>query len=345
MSLSRYIQQIALPDREQGGLSESDAHDLLAALLDGGASDLEVGAVLMGLCMRQISANELAGFSRALAARTYALRRPVPSLKPLVFASCNGVRDEPNLLPLLALMLRRLRVPVLLHGAMDSGGGVAAVYVLRHLGIMPCATLVQAQKALDEEQLAFVPTAALCPAVASLLALRHMLGIPNVAHILVRLIDPFQGEGVRVISSGPPASSAQMERALIESEQEALLLLGTEGEPFANPRQRPRIAQVGEGIASVLFEEESLPTRGVVGLPKGSDAATTARWIRLALNGEASVPYPLVNQLACCLYVSGYTEDMNQAKAIAAVEAGGLGAPSHPGSRSKASLRDSGAAS
>jgi len=31
-----------------------------------------------------------------------------------------------------------------------------------------------------------------------------------------------------------------------------------------------------------------------------------------------------VNQLACCLYVSGYTDDMNQAKAIAAVEAGGL---------------------
>jgi len=42
------------------------------------------------------------------------------------------------------------------------------------------------------------------------------------------------------------------------------------------------------------------------------------------------VPHPLVNQLACCLYAAGYTEDMNQAKAIAAVEAGGL-TPSTPG--------------
>ena len=44
---------------------------------------------------------------------------------------------------------------------------------------------------------------------------------------------------------------------------------------------------------------------------------------------QLPVPHPLVNQLACCLYAAGYTEDMNQAKAIAAVEAGGL-TPSTP---------------
>jgi hypothetical protein len=48
-------------------------------------------------------------------------------------------------------------------------------------------------------------------------------------------------------------------------------------------------------------------------------------WIKRALAGEAPIPHPLVNQLACCLYVCKYTEDMNQAKAIAAVETGSLG--------------------
>ncbi|MCA3108287.1 MAG: DNA-binding protein YbiB, partial [Rhodocyclaceae bacterium] len=33
---------------------------------------------------------------------------------------------------------------------------------------------------------------------------------------------------------------------------------------------------------------------------------------------------PLINQLACCLYATGYTSDMNQAKALVAVEAGSL---------------------
>jgi hypothetical protein len=31
-----------------------------------------------------------------------------------------------------------------------------------------------------------------------------------------------------------------------------------------------------------------------------------------------------VNQIACCLYGAGYTADMNQAKAIAAVQTGSL---------------------
>ena len=40
--------------------------------------------------------------------------------------------------------------------------------------------------------------------------------------------------------------------------------------------------------------------------------------------GHAPLPTPLVNQLACCLYASGYAQDMNQAKAIVAVETGSL---------------------
>ncbi len=102
-----------------------------------------------------------------------------------------------------------------------------------------------------------------------------------------------------------------------------MLLKSTEGEPFANPRQRPRMVHFRDGTASTLFEEEAAPSRGAVGLPE-RDAAATAHWIRLALEGKVPVPHPIVNQLACCLFASGYTEDMNQAKAIAAVEAGGL---------------------
>jgi anthranilate phosphoribosyltransferase len=61
-------------------------------------------------------------------------------------------------------------------------------------------------------------------------------------------------------------------------------------------------------------------------LPKAASASSTALWTRQILAGEISLPLPLVNQLACCLYGTGYAQDMNQAKAIAAIEAGGLAA-------------------
>jgi len=94
--------------------------------------------------------------------------------------------------------------------------------------------------------------------------------------------------------------------------------------PRANLRQskqRPRIKFFRQGEAIVLFEEEMLSARGAMSQPTAVDAAATAVWVKQAMAGQVPIPHPLVNQLACCLYASGYTDDMNQAKAIAAVEA------------------------
>jgi len=55
-------------------------------------------------------------------------------------------------------------------------------------------------------------------------------------------------------------------------------------------------------------------------LPEECDAKTTAAWIRATLEGEHPIPLPLINQLACCLYGTGYCGDFAQAKAVAAVK-------------------------
>ena len=190
---------------------------------------------------------------------------------------------------------------------------------------MPSATLAQAQKALDEELLIYVPIAALCPGLASILALRHRLGTRNTGHTVVKLIEPFEGCGVRLSSAGSDEQLARLAAFFAAAGGSALLLKSTAGEPFADPRRRPRIEWFEHGERAVLFDEEAGPVKPNAGLPVSLDAHATAAWTRQALDGGVPVPNPLVNQLACCLYVSGYTEDMNQAKAIAAVETGSLG--------------------
>ncbi len=50
------------------------------------------------------------------------------------------------------------------------------------------------------------------------------------------------------------------------------------------------------------------------------EAKATAAWIRECLQGGVALPLPILNQLACCLYGSGYCADFNEAKAIIAVE-------------------------
>lgn len=324
MSFAQYIKEIGRGVSGARDLPEADAYYLFSALLDGGVPELELGAILLSMRNKTESVSELLGFQRAVGERQARLQVPPGEARPVVIPTYNGARHQANLLPLLILLLKRLGVPVLVHGCLDGNGRVASAYILRELGILPCSTLAQAQKLLDTEGVAFVPTAVLSPGLASLLALRARLGVRNSAHTMVKLIEPFDGASVRLCSVSHPAYLEKLAGFLLQSGGRALLMRGTEGEPFANPKRRPQIVHYDQGNAQVLFEAELGPIRSLPGLPESIEPGPTAAWIRRVMAGELPLPHPLANQLACCLYASGYTQDMHQAKAIAAVEAGSL---------------------
>ncbi len=312
--------------RGRPGLSEDEAHDLFAAMLDGGIPDLELGALLYALRVKGESLDEIMGFQRAIAERFYRLKLPVKGTTPVVIPAYGGGRIVANLLALLALLLQRFGIPVLIHGTLESHDGIATAYILRELGILPCASLSQAQQALEQEGLAFVPTAVHCPGLSSLLSLRGRLGVRNSADLMVKLLEPFGGDGLHLVSASQPEYLERLRGFLRTTEIHSLLLQSCEGEPFANPLQRPQLEYISQGAIELLFEAECGPIRSMPSLPKASSASASAAWIKQAIAGQIPLPLPLVNQLACCLYGTGYAQDMNQAKAIAAVEAGGLAA-------------------
>jgi anthranilate phosphoribosyltransferase len=324
------IQTLKLLSGETGAardLDEREARELLAVMLDAGMGDLELGAVLALLEAKPVTFSELLGYSTALAARCSRLAAPSGRARPVVFACYHGVRDQLHLLPLVALVLQRLGVPVLVHGALDGGGGVAAAYVFRELGAYPCASLTLAQARLDADRLAFVPTAVLAPGLAELLSLKGRLGFGGFPRALATLLAPFDSGALHVAAAHGALGSGLLREYFAASGSTALLLEGTEGEAFADPRRRPRLEYIGAaGELSVLFEAEAAALKPPATLPLAVDAQSAAAWIRRAMAGETPLPSPLVNQIACCLYGAGHTDDMNQAKAIVAVETGSLAA-------------------
>ncbi|MDP2238942.1 MAG: DNA-binding protein YbiB [Burkholderiales bacterium] len=317
MNYAHYIKEIGRGAHGSRDLSIEDADQLYAAMLDGGVPDLELGAISLALRMKTESVTELIGFYNAVSMRLHRLEVPDGKPRPVVIPTYNGTRQQPNLMPLIALELERFGVPVLMHGALDGGGRSASAYVLRELGVLPCATLGQAQQALDAGRVTFVPTAVLSPGLAELLALRSRLGVRNSAHTLAKLIDPFGGAGVRMVGVTHPDYLQKLREFFAATGERALLMRGTEGEAFANPRKRPRIEFHEAGECTVLFEEERMATAVDT---CDMDVKATAAWIGKALRGAVPLPMPIVNQLACCLYCSRYAEDFNQAKAIVALE-------------------------
>lgn len=326
MSYTAYLKEIGRGPNGGRPLNEGDANHVMSAMLDGGVPDLELGGLLTALRMKGETLDELLGFYQALDKRIYKLAPPAGGPRPVVIPTYNGAHYQANLTPLIALWLKQFGVPVLLHGELEGHGGVATIHVLRELGILPCATLTQVETRLANDRIAFVPTSALNAGLASLLNARSRLGVRNSAHTLAKLIDPFNGAGLRLISTSHPAYLQLIADFLVATGFDALLLRGTEGEPYANPQHRPELRFYRSGESRVLFEAEAVSIKSLSLIPDSSDAVTTARWIKRVLARELSAPLPLVNQLACCLYASGYSQDFNQAKAIAAVETGSLAA-------------------
>jgi anthranilate phosphoribosyltransferase len=319
MNYGACLKAIAPGNAGARDLAPEDAARLFGAMLDGGVPELELGALLVALRLKGESLAELLGCYLALGERVHRLDPPAGDVRTVVIGTYGGARTQPNLTPLVALLLRRMGVPVLLHGTLEGLGRVASAYILRELGVLPCGTLAQAQGALDRERIAFVPTAVLAPGLANLLALRSRLGVENTAHRLAPLIDPLPGASVRLVGARTTPELALVRELVLATGDAAIVLLGTDGEPFADPRRRPRIEYFADGAAQVLFDAEHAPADATPAPPESLETRATAAYIRKVVDGGAPLPLPIANELACCLLAAGLTADLNEAKALAAL--------------------------
>ncbi|MCB1943609.1 MAG: DNA-binding protein YbiB [Candidatus Accumulibacter sp.] len=319
-----FIREIGRGAEGARDMSRAEAQQLYGAILDGAVPDLEQGAIAIALRMKTETVDEMSGFLVAAEERLPALDRPAGQLRPVVIPTYNGARRAANLTPLLALLLQRFGVPVLVHGVSDDYGRVTSEQIFAEFGVQACTTLPQVQLAIDEYRLAYLPLPLIAPGLDRQLALRSRLGLRNSAHSLVKMLDPFRGQALLLAAATHPDYIASMRTVLTMSGAHALLLRGTEGEPFANPKRRPMIEYLHDGVCDVLFEAERDSLRALPQLPDSCDAGTTVAWMQRVLTGDLPLPSPLANQLACCLYGCGRASDFNQAKALVAVEGNGL---------------------
>jgi anthranilate phosphoribosyltransferase len=81
---------------------------------------------------------------------------------------------------------------------------------------------------------------------------------------------------------------------------------------------------VRDGEVQQVYESQSSPSLSD-NLP-AVDARATGAWIARVLRDHLPLPLPIRNQLAVCLYAAGYTDDLNQARAITAINGFGRAA-------------------
>ena len=105
-------------------------------MLDSRVSDLELGAVLLAYRVKGETAAELAAMLAA-AHRSFEplhIQNGRDHARPVSIPTYNGARKQPNLTPLLAMLLAREGVPVLVHGVTDDPGRVTSAEIFARSG-------------------------------------------------------------------------------------------------------------------------------------------------------------------------------------------------------------------
>jgi len=278
-------------------LSRSDAQKLFGEMLDGAVPDMELGAIILAYRIKGESVEELQGFEDALKERTARIALPAGSPLAVVLPSYNGARKLPNLTALVALLLARLGIPVLIHGTGQGGpdpyGRISTAQVLAKLGIPVLRSAEAAGEALHAGQPAYLPIDTLCAGLSQLLETRERLGVRGSAHTLAKMLDPFAGRSVRVVPLTHPAYFDTMRPCLEASGRPAMLMRGSEGEPYAGPKRPLSVERIALGQCTLL--EEGRPVDAP--LPEQIDAQTTARWIEAALQGGNEIPATILRQV------------------------------------------------
>jgi len=304
---ARFIKEIGRGKKGARSMSREDAHALYAAMLEGRVSDLEMGAVVLALRIKGESVDEIAGFLDAAERSFEQLPAPPGEYAPVVIPSYNGSRSMANLTPLLAMLLARRGVPVLVHGVSADPGRVTTAEILHELGLPFAQSIAQAQDGFARKQPVFMQIDVLAPRMARLLALRRVLGVRNSTHTLVKIMQPFAGPALRLVSYTHPEYlemlTAYFRSAAPAGRGDAFLMRGTEGETVANAKRAQQIEWFRDHQGTTLVQKQE-PVDEMPPLPHETDAAGTAKWIAAALEGAQPVPQPIAEQVEHCLHVA-----------------------------------------
>jgi anthranilate phosphoribosyltransferase len=310
-----FIKEIGRGKDGARSLSRDDARQLYAAMLDGRVSDLELGAILLAMRIKGESIDELAGFLDAAETSFERLDAPYGRYAPVVIPTYNGARHMANLTALLAFLLARAGVPVLVHGVLHDPNRVTTAEVLQELGIAPSPSIAHAEACFARHVPAFMTIDVLAPRMAHLLSLRRILGVRSSTHTLVKILQPFAQPALRLSSYTHPEYlellTTYFTTAAPHELGDAFLMRGTEGETVANAKRAQQIEWFHQGMRTTLVEKQTA-TDEVPPLPAQRDAATTAAWIREALDGRQPIPAPIAEQVEHCMQVSRGLQNRQQ---------------------------------
>ncbi len=294
MTISHYLKAIGRGERGARNLPREQAADLFDQVINGRATDLEVGAFCLAMRVKGETPGELAGFVDATNASMSTLPPSNAGLPTVIIPSYNGARKLPVLTPLLAILLSRGGMRVVIHGVPSEPGRTTTAQVLTELG---CAIKANIEE-VDDREVNYFPIEAISQQLHRLIEIRRVIGLRNSAHSVVKLINPNRERALILASYTHAAYAKSMAETFQILRADALLIRGIEGEPVADARKIQQIETFSAGERMLVQEAGSGGFLPALDWPSDVSPGATAQYIVDVLENRRALPETIVLQIA-----------------------------------------------
>ncbi|MGN0937288.1 glycosyl transferase family protein [Acinetobacter amyesii] len=231
-------------------LTYDEAYQAFSMILKDEVLDVQLGAFLMLLRVKEESVDELTGFVQATRDQLKFKKLDVD----LDWSSYAGKRKHYPWFLLAALTLAKHGYNIVMHGA--SGHTINRLYteqVLEYLGFPICQNDTDVEQQLIQRHFAYIPLDVISPILSDLISLRNVMGLRSPIHTLARLINPFNAKATMQAIFHPAYRGSHQRAAFQLGYQNSAVIKGEGGEFERNPDAKTLICGIKDGE---MYEHE-----------------------------------------------------------------------------------------
>jgi anthranilate phosphoribosyltransferase len=228
-------------------LTEEEAHEAMTMIACYDVEPEQIGAFLMLMRVKEETAEEVAGFVRAL---RESLPTRAESIVPAVdWAAYAGKKRQLPWFILAALILAGRGYPVFMHGLSRSDERVYVPEALDALDMDTASSIRDAEQQLAETGFTYLPISKLSPLTAQLISSRELLGLRSPLQTVARMLNPLEAPLSLMGVFHPNFATIHQQAAMLLDQPHALICKGEGGEFERIPDREVELNGVGQGEA------------------------------------------------------------------------------------------------
>ncbi|TBW54787.1 glycosyl transferase family protein [Marinobacter halodurans] len=250
-----YVRILGRGKRGSRSLSREEARHAMGMILANEVEDVQLGAFLMLLRVKEESPEELAGFVDAVRDQANA---PAGLTADVDWSSYAGKRRHAPWFFFSLLLLADAGLRVFVHGA--EGHTPERIYltaVMEAFGFPVAHDWETAAHQLDEPRLCYMHLRDVAPRLAEMIELRPILGLRSPVHSLSRLINPLSAPVVLQGIFHPPYAGLHQGAGELLGYERVAVIRGEGGEIERNPDNAMKVFRARRDGGGFVTEEDS----------------------------------------------------------------------------------------